>query len=172
VKAMGQGFPATIIRPPAVYGPRDTDFLVMFKMVKKGVFPFWGRCVYSILYVEDLVRGIMAAAEDDRAAGETFFLGGEDVHTNEEIAAEMASALGSTTVRLRLPKTIMPAVAFLGEKMSKKGIINRDKMRELSFANWSCDAGKAEEVLGFKSRITLREGIKWTADWYRIHRWL
>ncbi len=101
-------FPVTIIRPPAVYGPRDTDFFVMFKMIKKGIFPFWGRCVYSLLYVEDLVGGIVLAAEKKEAAGEIFFLSDDMVYTNEDIAAEISQAIGVKAMKIRLPRSLLP----------------------------------------------------------------
>jgi len=164
--------PVTIIRPPAVYGPRDSDLFVMFKMLRKGIYPYWGKCFYSLLYVEDLVKGTIVAAEKKEAEGETFFLSDEMVYTNDDIIAEISSALEVKPMKMRLPRSLMPFIAFLGEKADKKGIINKDKVRELLFSNWTCNACKAKNELGFKARITLREGIKWTADWYKIHRWL
>ncbi|MDA8077907.1 MAG: NAD-dependent epimerase/dehydratase family protein [Nitrospiraceae bacterium] len=164
--------PVTIIRPPAVYGPRDTDLFVVFKMVSKGVFPYWGRCCYSFLYVEDLVQGIMTAAEQTEAEGKTFFLADDIVYTNDDIAGEIGEALGTKAMKIRLPCSLLPIVAFVGQKIGKKGIINRDRMNDFRFSNWTCDSSRARTELGFKTSITLREGIKWTADWYRIHRWL
>jgi len=164
--------PVTIIRPPAVYGPRDTDLFVMFRMIKAGIFPYWGKCHYSLLYVEDLVQGIILAAEKKEAEGRTFFLSDNMVYTNDDIAREISGALGTKAVKISLPCALMPLVAFMGEKLSKKGIINQDKVRELRYSNWTCDAGNARREIGFQPKITLREGIKWTADWYKIHRWL
>lgn len=164
--------PVTIIRPPAVYGPRDTDFLVMFRIINKGLFPHWGRCYYSMLYVEDLVNGILLAAVRDKAEGELFHLSDNNVYTNEDIAHEIMSALGKKALEIRLPVSLMPVVAFIGEKISKKGIINSDKAKELRYPNWTCDSGKALREFGFRPKTTLREGMKWTAEWYRIHRWL
>ncbi len=165
-------FPVTVVRPSAVYGPRDTDFFLLFSAVKKGFFPHWGRGLYSLIYIEDLIRGIIVSAEKKEGEGRTFFLADEAVYTNEDIVREISAALGRRPVMVRLPRSLMPVVAFIGEKINKKGIINRDKVKELHFSDWTCDTGRAKEELGFKSKITLREGIKWTADWYRIHRWL
>jgi len=164
--------PVTILRPPAVYGPRDTDFFVMFKLIKKGIFPFWGRCCYSLLYVEDLVKGIILSAEKKEAEGGTFFLSDDMIYTNEDIAGEIALAFNRKAFKIRLPRSVMPLVALMSEKIVKKGIINTDRIKDFSYPNWTCDAGKAKNEFGFKSNITLREGIKWTADWYKIHRWL
>jgi nucleoside-diphosphate-sugar epimerase len=164
--------PVTILRPPAVYGPRDKDFLVFFKMIKKGIFPNWGKCYYSLLYVDDLIQGIISSAENKRAEGKIYFLSDGKVYTDEEIAAEISSVLDVKVTRLKIPKFVMPFFAFLGEKISERGIINRDKMRELRYSHWICDAKKAREEIGFLPKVGLKEGIKWTADWYMIHRWL
>ena len=164
--------PVTILRPPAVYGPRDKDFLVFFKMIKKGIFPDWGKCYYSLLYVDDLVQGIIAAAENKKAEGKIYFLSDDRIYTDGEIAKEISSVLNVKVARLKVPRFIMPFFAFLGEKITERGIINRDKVRELRYSHWICDAKKAKEEIGFVPKVGLKEGIKWTADWYTIHRWL
>jgi len=164
--------PITILRPCAVYGPRDKDLFIVFKMVKKGIFPYWGKCYYSLLYVDDLVQALILSVENKKAEGKIYFLSDSRCYTNEEIAREISSALGMKVTRLKMPKFIMPFFAFLGERINKGGIINRDKMRELSYSHWICDSKKAKEELGFIPKVGIKEGIKWTADWYRIHRWL
>jgi nucleoside-diphosphate-sugar epimerase len=164
--------PVTILRPSAVYGPRDRDLFVFFKMLKKGIFLYWGKCYYSLLYVDDLIQGIILAAESKKAEGEIYFLSDNKFYTNEEVANAISSALGTKAIRLRVPRFIMPFFAYIGERINRKGIINRDKMSELSYSHWICDITKAREELGFTPKVGIKEGMKWTADWYRIHRWL
>jgi len=164
--------PVTILRPPAVYGPRDKDMLVMFKMIKKGFFFDLGTCYYSLLYVDDLVHGIILSAESENAVGKKYFLSGDRFYTGEQIAMEIASALDVKATPLKVPKSVMPLVAFISEKMNKQGIINRDRIKDFRHSRWICDSGKAKEEFGFQPKVAIKEGIKWTADWYRIHRWL
>jgi len=164
--------PITILRPSAVYGPRDRDFFIFFKMLKNGVFPYWGKCYYSLLYVDDLVQGIILAAESKKAEGGMYFLADSKVYTNDEIVNAISSALGTSAIRLRVPRFIMPLFAYIGERIKGPGIINRDKMNELIHSHWLCDNKKAKEELGFIPKVGIKEGMKWTADWYRIHRWL
>lgn len=164
--------PFTIIRPPAVYGPRDSDFFIFFKLIKSGIFPYWGESHYSLIYVDDLVQGIILAAEKKEAENKIFFLSDNMHYSGEEIAKEIGLAFDSKALKIRVPRSIMPFLALIGEKLKKKGIINRDKIRELYYSNWTCDSSRAREELGFDLKITLREGIKWTADWYKIHQWL
>jgi nucleoside-diphosphate-sugar epimerase len=164
--------PVTVLRPPAVYGPRDKDMLVLFKMIKKGFFFDLGKCYYSLLYVEDLVRGILLSAENRGAEGKIYFICDNKFYTGEEIAVEISSALDVKATPLKIPKFVMPFFAFIGERLNRQGIINRDRIKDFRHSYWICNAQKAREEIGFMPKVGLKEGIKWTADWYRIHRWL
>ncbi|MBA4372421.1 MAG: hypothetical protein C0402_06120 [Thermodesulfovibrio sp.] len=172
VHAFGDRMPFTILRPPAVYGPRDTDFLMMFRMISKGIFPSWGKSSYSMLYAADLAAGIISAAEHDAAAGKTFFLSDHMVYTNEDIARVIGGSVGKRALKISIPRSLLPVIGFIGQKIDKKGIINRDRIIDFSYTNWTCDSGRAERELGVRSKTMLREGIQWTADWYRTHQWL
>jgi nucleoside-diphosphate-sugar epimerase len=164
--------PVSILRPPAVYGPRDRDMLMIFKMVKKGFFFDLGKCYYSLLYVEDLVRGIILCAESKVSEGRIYFLSDDNFYSGDRIASEVSSALETKATALRVPKCIMPFFAFIGEKLNSRGIINRDRIKDFQHSYWICDSTRAREEFGFIPKVGLKEGIKWTADWYRIHRWL
>ncbi|MEW6067748.1 MAG: NAD(P)-dependent oxidoreductase [Nitrospirota bacterium] len=164
--------PITIIRPPAVYGPRDKDMLMIFKMIKKGFFFDLGKCCYSLLYVDDLIQGIILCAENKKAEGETYFLSDNNSYTGDEVAMEISSIFNVKAKPLKVPKFVMPFFAFICEKFNKHGIINRDRINDFRHSIWLCDSKKAKEEIGFITKVMLKEGIKWTADWYRIHKWL
>ncbi len=172
VNHAGKTIPVTIIRPPAVYGPRDRDFYLFFKFIKRGIFPYWGKSFYSMVYIDDLINGIILAAKSEVAQGKTYFISDNEIHTNEEIAFEIADIFQKRLTKVRLHRAIMPILANIGKKFGKEGIVNRDKIRELSHACWICDAALAMRELDFKPSVSLKEGLKWTADWYRINRWL
>lgn len=174
IMRLKKDFPVTIIRPPAVYGPRDRDFYVLFRMLKRGFYPYWGKCYYSLLYVDDLVKGLVSAAEAKETEGGVYFLSDGSVYSNEDIVKEIAKVLGTRTVmRIRIPKPVLAVLVGIGKKMVKgTSIINRDKLRELKYIRWTCDSSKAGKDFGFVPKVSLKEGIKWTADWYRIHQWL
>ena len=69
-------FPVTIVRPSAVYGPRDRDFLAAFKQASRRIafhaVPRANR--FSLVYVTDLVDALVRAAERPVAAGRTYFV--------------------------------------------------------------------------------------------------
>lgn len=164
--------PVTVIRPPAVYGPRDRDFFLVFKAAQRGIFPYWGKCAYSLIYVEDLVRGMILAAEKSEAAGKTYFLADSRIYTNDDIWQALSAAVGRKAVRLRLPRFVLPVLAAVIQKFQKKGIINADKIQEIRFRHWTCDTEKAGKELGFFTEMTLGEGFSKTIDWYRKEAWL
>ncbi|HWR89791.1 MAG TPA: NAD-dependent epimerase/dehydratase family protein [Dissulfurispiraceae bacterium] len=172
VRARKDELPVTIIRPPAVYGPRDRDMLVFFKMVKSGIFPYWGKCFYSFIYVDDLVRGLIMSALSREAEGETFFLSDGNMYSTDEIFSALSLALQRKPLKVLLPRCILTVLGRLTVRTGSASIMNADKFRELMFTRWLCDARKAAVRLNFVPGVDLQKGMKWTADWYRIHRWL
>ena len=164
--------PVTIIRPPAVYGPRDRDVLVFFRMVKSGVIPYWGKGSYSFLYVEDLIHGIILSASDENAQGEIFFMSDGNIYSTDDIIDAISEAVQKRPVRLSIPRFVMPVLGFISERVKGVSIINSDKIREMRHSHWICDTSKAMAKLKFEPKVKMKEGAKWTADWYRIHQWL
>jgi nucleoside-diphosphate-sugar epimerase len=165
--------PVTVIRPPVVYGPRDRDFYVLFKMLKKGFYPYWGKCYYSLLYVDDLVRGVIMAAEEREAEGGMYFLSDGKIYSNEDIVNEIAKVLDTKIMKMRIPRMFLAVLVRISDRMGGgTSIINKDKLKELNYCHWTCDSSKASKDFKFVPKVTIKEGIKWTADWYRIHQWL
>src|SRR6185436_17073358 len=76
----------TIIRPPAVYGPRDGEFLRLFKAVKSHLLPRFGggRQQLTLVYAEDLAAVVALALTHPRASREIFFAGSPEVVTAVE----------------------------------------------------------------------------------------
>jgi nucleoside-diphosphate-sugar epimerase len=172
VYSVKEEMPVTIIRPPAVYGPRDRDMYVLFKMIKLGISVYWGRCQYSFIYIDDLINGIIRSALHEKAEGEILFLSDGNIYTNSQVTEAIANAVGCNPVRLRMPRFLMGAIAFALEKAGDTGIVNPDKIRELKQEQWICYNKKACELIGFVPKIDLWEGAQWTANWYRKERWL
>jgi nucleoside-diphosphate-sugar epimerase len=164
--------PITIVRPPAVYGPRDTDFFLVFKAVQNRLFPYWGRSSYSLIYVEDLVQGMILTAEKEEAADKVYYLADSRIYTSDDILTVMSSTLDRKAFRVRLPRFILPALGVLLQKIQKKGIINPDKIQEIRYAHWICDPARAMQELGFHAETSLEQGFMKTADWYRKEKWL
>jgi nucleoside-diphosphate-sugar epimerase len=164
--------PVTIIRPPAVYGPRDRDLLVFFKLVNSGFVPYWGKSYYSFIYVEDLINGIILSALSDSAIGEVFFIADSNIYSNDDIINAMADAVMKRPFKVYVPGFLMTALGFLSKRISGVNIINPDKIKEIKYPYWICDTKKVKNLLNFEPMVKIDEGFKQTARWYIINKWL
>jgi nucleoside-diphosphate-sugar epimerase len=166
----------SILRPAAVYGPRDKDFFLIFKFIKRGIMPYWGDGRVSLIYIDDLVDAIMLAAENKNAIGKIYSLSDGAAYSFNEVIKEISLALDVKVLKVRLPRYILPVVGFLGDGISKimgiNSMINSDKVKELRYADWICDIEEISRDLNFEPKTDIKKGMRWTADWYRIHRWL
>jgi nucleoside-diphosphate-sugar epimerase len=172
VLAQRGNIPFTIIRPPAVYGPRDSQFLMLFKILKFGLAPYWGKTYYSLVHVDDLVNGIILSALKDEGDGEIFFMSDGAIYSSDDIIDSFAQAVGHSPIKVRAPRFLLPMLGAITERFKGCSIINADKVRELRQTHWICNTGKAVNRLGFSPKILIKEGAAWTAEWYKIHKWL
>jgi len=178
VLASQKFFPTTIIRPPAVYGPRDDDFMEVFKYIKLGIKPLIGRQqkFISIIHVDDLVRGIQIAAEHPNAENQIFFISNKDACSWIELENLIAGVMDKKALKIVFPGFALDAAAFISEKVArifnKTAILNRDKAKEMKQNYWLVDASKVEQKLGFVAEIPLETGLSETYQWYRNQGWL
>ena len=171
--------PVTIVRPPAVYGPRDVGVYSFFQVVAKGVAPLIGfnRKVVSLVHVDDLVRGFILAGESDKGTGETYFVSSEEFYTWEHVGQIAAQAFGRKKARyLRVPHAVVYAGAgisgFIGKFQKKPPILDLEKGRDITQPFWICSVDKAIAELGYTQRVSIEDGVRQTAEWYRTNGWL
>ncbi|MHC1730169.1 MAG: NAD-dependent epimerase/dehydratase family protein [Syntrophobacteraceae bacterium] len=170
--------PLLILRPCAVYGPRDKGFYALFKCLSRGVKPcLSGQDQHvSMCYVQDIVRAILLAAETRTKSGEVFFLSDGQDYRMDEIGDIFAQAMEINALKLRLPKQMLFGLAFFAECISRvsgnPSIMSRGKVEEMIRKNWLCDITKARTLLGFEPRISLARGAELTVAWYKKENWL
>src|SRR5581483_5917460 len=87
--------PVCIVRISETYGPGDMRLLKLFRAIARGRYVTIGdgRNQHQLIYVDDLARGLLEAAESPAAAGTTFVLAGSEVLTTDEMASTIAAAL-------------------------------------------------------------------------------
>ena len=98
-----------IVRPPAIYGPRDTDVLEFFKMASRGVavVPAGERWI-TVAHVADVVRGLLAAATSGES-GRVYHLGEPEPRRLDQMLHELAAAGGKTVRVIPLPVGVRSA---------------------------------------------------------------
>lgn len=170
--------PVTILRPAAVYGPREEDIYTFFKTAAKGICPIIGdgeRNPVSIVHVDDVVAAILAACAYDHKGVDTFFIGSDRAHTWNEIKEATERALDRKLNTIRIAPGIVRNVGSLAEEIGawfgRYPVINRDKASEL-VQEWTCSVEKARQRLGYTQTVDLTTGIEQTIQWYRKHNWL
>jgi nucleoside-diphosphate-sugar epimerase len=171
-------FPVTIIRPPAVYGPRDTEILIYFKTFSKGLNSVIGfdAKYLSLVYVEDLADGIVLAAENNVSNGQVYFLCLDEAYNWDDIGSLTSKLLGRKALKIRLPHSVVYSVGYLAELFStfskKPATLNREKCKDITQLRWVCSNEKAKRELGFENKYTLEESFKKTIDWYKEVGWI
>jgi len=168
----------TVIRPPAIYGPRDREIFAFFKSIKLGVLPLLGspESKLSMIYGPDCARACIRAIDADVPSGSIFAVDDGAVHTMAELIREAESALGKRAfLRIPLPRRVVEGAALLSESYGKVTnramMLTRDKCNEL-FDQWVCDGASAKLMLGFTPSMSFADGVKHTVDWYRQAGWL
>jgi nucleoside-diphosphate-sugar epimerase len=177
-KSFMDRLPITIIRPPAVFGPRDTEIFLVFKTYKAGLMTLIGfdKKELSLVYVEDLVNGIYLAAVSNKSNGQTYFIAAEEINNWIEVSGYLSKALGKKAINLHLPHFIVYSVAAIAQFFalfsSKAATFNIEKARDFVQNAWTCDVSKAKKELGYSQSISIEEAMIRTADWYKKEKWL
>lgn len=167
-----------VVRPPAVYGPREADIYAMVRGASRGLFPIVGdrhARRLSLVHVRDLVNGMRLVADADTADGETFFLGSRRGYSWTEVRRAVEAALGRRTLALPVPGALVGAAGALAEGagalVGTLPPLTRDKAAAARHG-WVCSIAKAAGALGYAPAVDLHAGMAETVAWYRVAGWL
>lgn len=166
----------TILRPTAVYGPRDKDIFIFLKQVAKGIEPYIGHIdqKLSFIYVSDLAKAAIKAL----ACGnkKSYILSDGNFYNRYQLANITKSILGVKTVKFHIPVKFVKMVAVVAEKVSylskKAPVINPEKLDELKAVNWSCAIDPAINDLSYRPSFNLEDGLTEAFAWYKANQWL
>jgi nucleoside-diphosphate-sugar epimerase len=171
--------PLVVVRPPAVYGPRETDILTFFQTVRRGICPVIGDGTQpdlSLVHVRDLVQGMIDAVASEATSGQTYFIGSEVSYAWNQVRDATAAALGRSVLTIPIPPALIEAVGAVAEVAGKLlgtyPPLNREKAAEIRHACKMCSSAKARRDFGYQPGIPLEDGIRETIAWYRAHGWL
>jgi nucleoside-diphosphate-sugar epimerase len=177
IRASGLSF--TILRPAAVYGPGDHDFLALFRVASRGlaVHPANRSQWISIIHVSDLVDAVASAVNTDEAVGRVYCLGNE-LPVRWASLFPIAAKCAGRRVRLdiELPGWVVGLGGRMGDAVAqvtgKASLVTTRKVALTKPNSWVCSSALARRELKLGDETPLERGFCETYQWYRQHGWL
>ncbi len=170
--------PFVILRPPSVYGPRDMEFLRLFKAAQAHFRPRigGGRQALSFAFVKDLAAVVVACLDHPGVAGRSYYVAGPEVVTARALTEKIAAQMKTWTVPLPLPKSVLWPLCCVQEAISwltgTPSMLSRHKYPELRANGWVCNPARLRQEAGLNCATTLQQGLAETLTWYREEGWL
>ncbi|UIR56387.1 NAD(P)-dependent oxidoreductase [Sphingobacterium sp. SRCM116780] len=168
----------SIIRPTAVYGPREKDLFVLFKTLNSGFDAYIGKSPQKLtfVFVKDLVDAILNACFFDTGKMTAYNITDGLVYDRYDMAAIFKKYTAKSLFRFHIPFTIVKGVARVMELAYKKSkaipVLYPERLNELTAASWACDISASKENIQYNPKYDLDTGLKITLQWYRDHKWL
>ncbi len=173
---MASGLDWTIVRPPAIYGPRDREMLELFRAAKWGVIPVPGEGRLSLIHVDDLASLLLALVPGGEDITSALFEpddGRRGGWTHYEFARAIGAAMGRRPFVWRLSGKALQRSARLDGWVRGKGAkLTPDRAAYFNHPDWVVTYGSWPPPGLWQPRVETRQGLKATADWYRTQRWL
>jgi dihydroflavonol-4-reductase len=170
--------PVVIVRPPAIYGPRDTEVFIYFKTFNSGLNSIIGfqDKYLSIIHVKDLVQGIYLAGVKETKSGDIFFITPDEAYNWDDVGAVTSKVMNKKAIKLRVPHFVVFTVGGIMEfayKFTKSvPTLNIEKCFDITRAGWFASNQKAKDLLGYQPQFSLEEGFRDTYEWYKKEGWI
>ena len=162
------GLSTTVVRPGAIWGPGDPNVVPrIVRLLRRGVMPYvdGGRNLLGLSYADNLVLGLILAAQAEAAAGQLYHVtDGEEITAHEAIDA-IADALRVERPRVSLPYwAVLGAAALVEASASVLRLRHPPPLTRYGVRFVSCharyDLGKARRELGYEPVVPFREGVE------------
>ena len=164
-----QGLNAVMVNPSTIYGPGDAKkgSRKIQVNIAKGKLPFYTSGGVSVIAVEDVIEGTLAAWERGRI-GERYILSGENI-TIKDLFRAIATEAGVKPPSIYLPNLVIHAIGKVGDLMEsrgKKGAINSENAWTATLYHWF-DSSKAQQELGLKitpAQQAIAASVQWMKE--------
>lgn len=166
----------TIVRPPAVYGPRDREILELFRSARWGLVPMPPKGRTSVIHVDDLARLLLALVPAGPLVSGRIFEpddGRAGCWDHQELARAIGRAVGRRVWAPNLPAWVLWAAARADGLLRGKGAkLTRDRVGYMIHPDWGCGAAFAVPAAVWRPEVETMAGLRATAEWYRAQGWL
>jgi nucleoside-diphosphate-sugar epimerase len=170
--------PWVIMRPPAVYGPRDTEMLRLFKTASLGFAPVFGTGAQqlSMVYGPDLAEAIAAAGFAPGAAAQVLYPAHPEIISSADTVRGIGEACGKRVRILPIPhsigRLILQVTGTAANLAGRATLLTPDKGTEFFQDAWTCSPANLERTTGWRAQHDFKSGTRATAAWYRNAGWL
>ena len=169
-----------IVRPPAVYGPGDSQMLDMFRAANLGFMPLPPQGRLSVIHVADLARLLLALATHEATHEESFQSrtfepddGCEGGWSHTVFARAIGAAVGGRVWTQPLPRPLLAAAGRLDPILrGGKARLNPDRARYIAHPDWVCRPNARPPTTLWTPEVKTRDGLIETARWYGLKGWL
>lgn len=171
------GIDWTIVRPPGIYGPRDTEYFEMFRLARWGILPVPPRDGRSsLIHVDDLARLLLALLPGNEAVSHRVYEpddGRKQGWSHFELARTIGWAVGRRPWVIHLSRASLERIARADRFVRKhKAKLTLDRVGYMTHPDWVVSHGARPPSRLWRPLIATREGLKATAEWYRDNQWL
>lgn len=176
LSAFSDQMDVVILRPGGVYGPRDTDMLLLFRMARTGhLFVPSEETLLQPVYAGDVAEAVIRALEV-RAGPGPYPVVGDGLFSWTGVARVLQDAMGRSLRVHRLPSRVLVAAAAVLEGLAwvvrRPPPLDRRRAKDLALRRWTADTSRTTEALDWRPRVDLPLGLRHTVRWYRDQGWL
>jgi nucleoside-diphosphate-sugar epimerase len=170
--------PWTIVRPPMVYGPRDTEVFKVFRLARLGIAPVFGDGSQELcaVYGPDLADALLAVGRCATTAGRSYHASHPEVFTSAGFVRAVAAVMGGSVAVVRIPPFVGRALLGITETAARltgqTTILTTDKANEFFQPAWVASPADLMRDTGWRAAHDLRTGLAETHRWYRSAGWL
>jgi 2-alkyl-3-oxoalkanoate reductase len=168
----------TVVRPGAVYGPRDIEIFEAFKAVSRGLKPVFagGSARGSFIFARDCAQACVKALDAKTTSGAVYHAVDDTPMTQVEFFAHVEEALGKKALlSISLPKFLLKGAAY-GTKafgqLSNKAVMLTPEKADMLLMHWVADSKDTQRDLNWKPQTTMPVGCAAAVSWYREQKWL
>ncbi len=170
----------TIVRPPGIYGKKDTETLKIFKALK------WRLALYpankyhrvSWINISDLAEAIILLIENKQYYSRTLEIddGRKNGYSHEEFYNISADIMDVNPITITVPYTVLKLFGHINDIMGRifgfAPMVSSNKVNELCHNNWVCRQENEFKITEWHARTELETGLKETLDWYKNNEYI
>jgi nucleoside-diphosphate-sugar epimerase len=171
------GLAAVIVRPGTFFGPGDRlHFGRMADRLRagRGVIVGSGDNALPFVYVTDVVQGLLLALDHESAVGQAYNIANDRPLTQKQFLHAIARAIGARPPRFHAPYRALYGAGYGAEVLGRltrsprQPIVTRLGVKLFGTDNRHA-IDKARRELGFRPEVSLDDGVRLAAAWYRGH---